>query len=70
MENDITIDEVDMTQVECFTITPRLRWENRVNPDSYVLSGYAPIYERVLQQMWQGDKGSQIWKDVETYGSE
>jgi hypothetical protein len=44
-------------EVENFTPTLHLRWR-------WVIIGIR--YDRVLQQLWQGDKGHQRWLDVPT----
>jgi hypothetical protein len=36
--------------------TQLLRWKRVMKDDG--------SYDKVLQQMWQGDKGEQEWKDV------
>ena len=44
-----------------FTITPRLRYVKV----PVAIEGQSGAYELRLQQMWQGDDGSQDWQYIE-----
>lgn len=46
-----------------YQITPHLRYA-KVEKKS-LFGQYSRGKECVLQQMWQGEDGSQIWKDIE-----
>lgn len=46
-----------------YQITPHLRYA-KVETKS-LFGQYSRGKECVLQQMWQGEDGSQIWKDIE-----
>ena len=50
-----------IVEEEFWTITNQLRWKMKHNPNNW-----NDLPEKVLQQLWQGSKGSQEWKDVPT----
>jgi len=45
----------------CFKLTPRLRYVKV----PVAIEGQSGAYELRLQQMWQGDDGSEDWKYIE-----
>ena len=63
MENEITFNQHDFNVEESFSITPKLRWVERYEPHPDKV-GIAVSYIAVLQQKWQGDRGSIRWEDV------
>ncbi len=46
---------------ECWVPTMRLRWIEKTVP----VSDNTAKKEKILQQMWQSDTGSQQWEDIE-----
>lgn len=53
--------ELDLSIQEYYTPTCRLRYIDREIP----ISNFIAKKERILQQLWQGSKGTQEWKSIE-----
>lgn len=60
--NTVTYTPTDNVLDEYFTLTNQLRWFSKLK----YINDANGCYEKTLQQLWQGSKGTQEWVDVPT----